>query len=145
MVIERVENAINGQQVERNEIQKYINARYVFASKVVWRIFKMKLHGCFPAIQRLQVHLPNQQTVVFSEDANLQEVVGKSNLQKTTLTEWFTANKYYASIQDTPYAKFPGCGTKHQRNGHHIKEEPRSIVFTMHIQLLEKDIICGCY
>jgi hypothetical protein len=55
----------------------------------------------------LQVHLPNQQTVVVSKDADLQEVVGKSNVQKTTLTEWFTANRNYASAQDTPYAKFP--------------------------------------
>jgi hypothetical protein len=107
MVIERVENPINGQHVERNEIQEYIDTRYVSASEVVWRIFKMKLHGRFPAVHRLQVHLPNQQTVVFSEDADLQEVVGKSNVQKTTLTEWFTANRNYASARDTPYAKFP--------------------------------------
>jgi hypothetical protein len=44
---------------------------------------------------------------VFSEDADLQEVVGKSNVQKTTLTKWFTANRNYASARDTPYAKFP--------------------------------------
>jgi hypothetical protein len=67
----------------------------------------MKLHGRFPVVHRLQVHLPNQQTVVFSEDAYLQEVVGKSNVQKTTLTEWFTTNKNYASARNTPYAKFP--------------------------------------
>ncbi len=78
VVIERVENPIDGQQVEQDEIQEYIDARYVSALEVVWRIFKMKLHGRFPAVQRLQVHLPNQQTVVFSEDADLQEVVGKS-------------------------------------------------------------------
>jgi hypothetical protein len=66
----------------------------------------MKFHGRFPTVQKLQVHLPNQQTVVFSEDADLQEVVGKSNIQKTTLTEWFTTNRNYASARDTPYAKF---------------------------------------
>jgi hypothetical protein len=107
VVIERVDNPIDGQQIERNEIQEYIDACYVSVSEAVWRIFKMKLHGRFPAVQRLQVHLPNQQTVVFSEDADLQEVVGKSNVQKTTLTEWFTANRNYASTPDTPYAKFP--------------------------------------
>ncbi len=80
MVIERVENPIDGQQIERDEIQEYINTRYVSASDLVWRIFKMKLHGRFPAVQRLQVHLPNQQTVVLSKDADLQEVVGKSNV-----------------------------------------------------------------
>ncbi len=80
MVIERVENPIDGQQIERDEIQEYIDARYVSVSEAVWRIFKMKLHGRFPTVQRLQVHLPNQQTVVLSEDADLQEVVGKSNI-----------------------------------------------------------------
>ncbi len=47
-------------------------------------------------------------------------------------------------ILPMPNFQKDGCGTKHQRNGHHVKEEPRSVVFTMHIQLLEKDIICGC-
>jgi primosomal protein N' len=107
VVIERVENPIDGQQIERDDIQEYIDARYVSASEAVWHIFKMKLHGHFPAVQRLQVHLPNQQTMVFSKDADLQEVVGKSNVQKTTLTEWFIANRNYASAPDTPYAKFP--------------------------------------
>jgi hypothetical protein len=66
----------------------------------------MKLHECFSAVQRLQVHLPNQPTVVFSEDVDLQKVVGKSNVQKTKLTEWFTANRNYATARDTPYGKF---------------------------------------
>jgi hypothetical protein len=47
MVIERFENAIDGQQVERDEIQEYIDARYVYALKAVSCIFKMKLHGRF--------------------------------------------------------------------------------------------------
>jgi len=87
VVIERVKNPIDGQQVKRDEIQEYIDARYVSASEVVWRIFKMKLHGRFPAVQRLQVHLPNQQTMVFSEDADLQEVVKKSNCRNPTLAK----------------------------------------------------------
>jgi hypothetical protein len=107
VVIELVKNPIDGQQVARDEIQEYIDTHYVSASKDVWHIFKMKLHGRFPVVQRLQVHLPNQQIVVFSKDEDLQEVVGKSNVQKTTLTEWFTANKNYASARNTPYAKFP--------------------------------------
>jgi hypothetical protein len=53
VVIERVENPIDGQQVERNEIQEHIDARYVSVSEVVWRIFKMKLHGRFSTVQRL--------------------------------------------------------------------------------------------
>jgi hypothetical protein len=50
VVIERVENPIDGQQVERDEIQQYIDAHYVSTSEAVWRIFKMKLHGHFSAV-----------------------------------------------------------------------------------------------
>jgi hypothetical protein len=54
--------------VEANEIKKYLDCCYVFASEVMWRIFKFDMHERFPTVERLQYHLPSQQMVWFNDD-----------------------------------------------------------------------------
>ena len=55
---------VNGNEIPRevNEIADYLDARYVSAPEGVWRIFQFKMHHRYPTVQRLQIHLPNQQT-----------------------------------------------------------------------------------
>src|SRR6266496_5578491 len=85
----------NGNEVPRevNEIADYLDARYVSAPEGIWRIFQFKMHHRKPTIQRLQIHLPNQQTVTFSNNTDMITFLDNNRLQKTTLTEFFTANK----------------------------------------------------
>jgi hypothetical protein len=45
--------------VEVDEIKKYLDCRYVYASEAAWRIFKFDMHERFPIVERLQYHLPN--------------------------------------------------------------------------------------
>ena len=56
-----------------------------------------KLHHQSPAIQRLQIHLPNQQIVTFNEDADVETLLQNERTQKTTLTEFFTKNREAAA------------------------------------------------
>jgi hypothetical protein len=51
------------------------------------------MHDRKPAVQRLQIHLPNQQTITFSNDTDMITFLNNARLQKTTLTEFFIANK----------------------------------------------------
>ena len=85
-----------GNEVPRqvNEIADYLDVRYVSAPEGIWRIFQFKMHNRTPAVQRLQIHLPNQQTVTFSKDTDVATLLDNNRLQKTTLTEYFTANKH---------------------------------------------------
>jgi len=53
-------NATEGNVVKVDEIKKYLDCRYVFALEATWRIFKFDMHERFPAVERLQYHLPNQ-------------------------------------------------------------------------------------
>jgi hypothetical protein len=39
--------------VEADEIKKYLDCRYVFASEATWHIFKFDMHERFPTIERL--------------------------------------------------------------------------------------------
>jgi hypothetical protein len=47
------DNATKGNVVEANEIKKYLDYHYVFASEVAWRIFKFDMHERFLAIKLL--------------------------------------------------------------------------------------------
>jgi len=78
---------------EVNEIKDYVDARYLSAPEAVWHIFGFKFHHRSPAIQRLQIHLPNEQTVTFNDDTDIVTLLQNDRIRKTTLTEFFTANK----------------------------------------------------
>jgi hypothetical protein len=52
------DNATERNVVEVDEIKKYLDYRYVFASEAAWHIFKFDMHERFPIVERLQYHLP---------------------------------------------------------------------------------------
>ncbi|VDP21599.1 unnamed protein product [Heligmosomoides polygyrus] len=53
----------------RDEIEAYIDARYVCAPEAVHRILGFKMHGRSDAVQRLQVHLPGFEALTFKAGA----------------------------------------------------------------------------
>src|SRR5436305_1286023 len=75
-----------------DEIKMYIDARYVSSSEAIWRIFHYKLHNHTPNVQRLAVHLPNQQPITFQDNDDLQNIINHANRRMTTLTAWFQEN-----------------------------------------------------
>jgi len=82
-------NGPNGR--EGDEILDYLDARYVGPCEAAWRLSQFEMHARKPAICRLQVHLEDQQMVVFREGGEA-DVLQNANFRKTTLTEYFTAN-----------------------------------------------------
>lgn len=54
-----------GESISIDEIKMYLDARYISTSESIWRIFHYRMHNHTPNIQRLAVHLPNQQSVTF--------------------------------------------------------------------------------
>lgn len=87
-----------------NEIQRYIDARYVSASEASWRIFHFELHDRIPAVQHLALHLPSQQNVVYQE-GKASEVL--QHCKDTTLTAWFKANIHFTEARSVSYHVFP--------------------------------------
>jgi PIF1-like helicase len=73
-----------------------------------WRIFDFKMHERLPAVTRLQLHLPDQQMVVFdTTDPNREQLLHRSNIRKTTLTEFFVACQKYPGARDLTYPQMP--------------------------------------
>jgi hypothetical protein len=73
-----------------NEVQEYQRGRYVSASEASWRILQFPMHKEFPSVQRLPVHLPNQQQVSFDETGNIIQVLATA--RHTKLTRWLEFN-----------------------------------------------------
>lgn len=91
----------------QDEINRFIDARYVSAPEAIWRIFGFSLHKEFSAHQRLSIHLPGQEMVYFSEDANLGDALANAASKDTTLTAWFSINRTDPDANQYLYHEFP--------------------------------------
>ncbi|KAI9383363.1 hypothetical protein POPTR_013G071501v4 [Populus trichocarpa] len=76
-----------------DEIQAYLNCRFICPYEAVWRLFQFPIHSRSPAVERLQVHLPLQHHVFFSSNESLPSVLRRPEINKTMLTEWFERNR----------------------------------------------------
>lgn len=94
-------------RVPVNEVQEYLDARYICEYDSLWRIFAYTIHGKTPSVERLPVHLPDMNTVRFRDDADLAKINDSDFLRKTKLTEWFVANRFFLRARSLMYCEFP--------------------------------------
>ena len=96
------------EQHRQNEVQKYIDARYVSASEAIWRILRFKMHAEVPSVTRLQVHLENEQNVLIQVGVdNNATVLNRALNRNTTLTAYFQACASDANARQYLYQEFP--------------------------------------
>ncbi|GKD41083.1 DNA helicase [Tanacetum coccineum] len=74
--------------IQVDEIQNYVDSRFVCPFEACWRIFEFPIHCREPAVQILNVHLENAQRVTFRERDRIDIIVNMPEKKKTTLTEW---------------------------------------------------------
>jgi hypothetical protein len=90
-----------------DEIQHYLDAHYVSSCEANWHLYFFEVQDHYPSILRLQVHLPQQQSVVLNpnRDVTLQDILDRYEDRDTTLTGWFKANACYQNgiINNTLY------------------------------------------
>ncbi|SGY56765.1 BQ5605_C006g04169 [Microbotryum silenes-dioicae] len=67
----------------QDEINNFLDARYVCAPEAIHRIFRFDMHDRDPAVARLALHLPNEQQVRFDPDHGAPDL---SAPPETTLT-----------------------------------------------------------
>ena len=53
--------------INPNEIERYLEGRYVCPNEAFWRIFGFDMHEKQPSVERLPIHLEQNQTVFFNE------------------------------------------------------------------------------
>lgn len=77
-------------QTHVDEVQEFLDSRYVSSSEASFRIFGGNMHGHSPAVIRLEIHLPNQHLVVFQDNTDLREHLQRA--PTSTLEGWFLLN-----------------------------------------------------
>ncbi|XP_028125312.1 uncharacterized protein LOC114322230 [Camellia sinensis] len=90
-----------------NEIQQYLDARYIGPPEAAWRIFGHPLHAEMPTVVRLAFHLPGMHRVFFNPEESLQTIQSRAGQQMSTLTGFFA---YCAASEDEcpfTYQEFP--------------------------------------
>ncbi|XP_076885915.1 uncharacterized protein LOC143535580 [Bidens hawaiensis] len=94
-----------GQVVD--EVKEFYDCRYLFACEAAWRIFAFDVHYRVPSVTRLPFHLPGQQTVVFADDDDVEDVLNKPSVSSSKFIAWMECNKQYALARTLTYAEFP--------------------------------------
>ena len=70
-----------------DEVQDFIDARYVGPPESCWRLLSFEMHGKSHVVERLPVHLPGRQSVLFDESDPASAVATD---QATKLTAYFS-------------------------------------------------------
>ncbi|CAN7058540.1 unnamed protein product [Brassica rapa subsp. trilocularis] len=79
---------------QRNEIQEYIEARYLSACESMWRTFAFHIHKRKSSVEKLIIHLEGEHNITIKETDNLGRVIRKQVLRRQCLlNEW-----YYAEV-----------------------------------------------
>ncbi|XP_064643098.1 uncharacterized protein LOC135497266 [Lineus longissimus] len=91
-------------ELTHDEVNTFIDTRYVSAPEAFWRLSEFKLHEQSHSVYRLAIHLPQQQPVYFQRGAH-EEAAQAAQEKDTMLTAYFRVN----SNQPTPYlyTEFP--------------------------------------
>ena len=87
---------------KRDEIDEFVNGRYVCATEAVWRLLGFETHAHYPPVQRLACHLENGQRVVWEDSDDPAQREERARIAAavpptTSLTAFFDLNKRYAT------------------------------------------------
>ena len=95
----------------RNEIQCFMDGRYISPPLAAWRLFCFDMHELHPNVVRLQVHLPGQHMVTYDPSESIETVMARGAQEKTTLTAFFEANAQEGALGEEAhrytYQEFP--------------------------------------
>eukprot|EP00116_Pleurobrachia_bachei_P000295 sb/3460557/ len=88
-----------------DEIKEFIDCRYISAPEAMWRIRELNLATKSHTVQRLAVHLPNQEIVYFRDNELPEDVLDRQ--KGTTLTHWFSLNAKDSVARQYLYVEIP--------------------------------------
>nr|KAJ0216554.1 hypothetical protein LSAT_V11C300112000 [Lactuca sativa] len=103
-------NKADGKEKESsfvNEIQNFIDGRYICPHEAAWRILDFHIHHRHQPVQILSVHTENTQHIMFNEESTIQSVLSNRNSSRTTLLAWYERNVIDASGHDVTYVDYP--------------------------------------
>ena len=92
-------------EMEKDEVLRFLNCRYLSASESAWKLLGHPIHGRSHTVMKLTCHLPQEQSILFEKgDANNALMSGEP---ETHLTAWFKRNMIDQDARSVLYPDFP--------------------------------------
>ncbi|KAI5432184.1 hypothetical protein KIW84_036071 [Lathyrus oleraceus] len=103
-----------------DEVQQYVDARWICAPEALWKIFQFTLYRLYPSVERLQIHLPNRHQVRFYDHQQIADVLNNERNSKTMLTQFFALNLRDPQARKYLYREIPEhyCWNKRDMEWH---------------------------
>lgn len=128
-----------------DEIANHLNGCYIGPAEVMWSLMEFRAHEEYPPVMELQVHLENQQVVVFNADAGPIATQLKLDCSRTTLIAFLTiivsilttVTYCIINFQSTTFIMLNMA-----EFGNHRKKDVHLVACIIATQQLEKNIIC---
>ncbi|CAN6972622.1 unnamed protein product [Brassica rapa subsp. trilocularis] len=92
---------------QRNEIQDYIEARYLSACESMWRTFAFHIHKRKPSVEKLIIHLEGEHNITVKSTDILGLVIRKPGIEKTMFTEWMVLCRRSEFPRTLTYVQIP--------------------------------------
>ncbi|XP_065641836.1 uncharacterized protein LOC136071699 [Hydra vulgaris] len=99
-------NVVINESVDHDEINTYLDCRFVSAPEALWRIYEYSISDMSHTIIRLQIHLPDNQRVYFNEGEE-QVAIDRAAQRDTHLTAWFKLNAENNEARQYSYVEIP--------------------------------------
>lgn len=91
-----------------DEVTQFQLGRYMSSNEAAWRIFGFNIHNRYPTVVHLDVHLENDQRIIFTEENAEQKIQNPTN---TTLTAFFKLCQQDEFAQKLLYHEIPSYFT----------------------------------
>ncbi|SAM01867.1 hypothetical protein [Absidia glauca] len=90
-----------------DEIDKYLQGRYIGPSEAFGKLFEYKVHEEDPTVTSLALHLPNEQPVFFPEDASAPQIQHILQTSTSMLIAYFKYYEENPTAEKHLYQEFP--------------------------------------
>jgi hypothetical protein len=93
---------------EIDECKRYVSGRYIGSMYACQRLFEFPMHGSFPPVKRLHIHLDGNHRVFFDpRNEAPQDILDSREDMGSTLLAWFNYNRNNADGYNLTYQQFP--------------------------------------
>ena len=109
------------EEFKDDEIEQFKNGRFIGAHEAHWDLYGLKKYDCDPSVKRLDLHLPNMQSILHENWQDM-EPTRVEFLKRTTLTAYFEMNEDESEWVKSPdprevlYQDFPKHFTWEPKN-----------------------------
>ncbi|XP_035837306.1 uncharacterized protein LOC118485145 [Helianthus annuus] len=98
-----------------NEIEEYLNCRYISSIEACWKIFEFEMKYRDVAVERLPFQEEGCNRVYFHDNDEVEEVAQRATASMSKFTEWMRANERFPHGRSLTYVEFPSKFTWHEK------------------------------